>query len=255
MSKGETVKTLFYWVLYPLTRPFYLVFLILNTLILALVIITLSLIDSRGNLTHYIGKFWSLFNLHLSGTRLTVRGTEKIERGKPYIVMSNHQSLLDVWALIGRIPLQLRWIVKIELRKIPAFGYALERMGHIYIDRDNRKNTYDGLAVAAERIKGGTSVIIFPEGTRSRDGRLQRFKKGGAFLAIQSGVSILPVTINGGRFALPKGTMALMPGKMEIIVGDPIDPGKYSQEDQVKLMNDVKSAIEKNLDLCYGSLV
>ncbi len=218
-------------------------------------VIVLSLIDGKGTLVHYIGKFWSLFNLHLTGTRLTVKGREKIERGEPYIVMSNHQSLFDVWALIGRIPLQIRWIVKIELRKIPVFGYALERMGHIYIDRGNHENTYRGLDVAAERIKGGTSVIIFPEGTRSRDGRLLRFKKGGAFLAIKAGVSILPVTVNGGRFALPKGTMALMPGKMEIIVGDPIDPGKYGEEDQEKLMNDVKSAIEKNLDLDYGSLL
>lgn len=218
-------------------------------------VIVLSLIDGKGNLVHYIGKFWSLFNLHLTGTRLTVKGREKIERGKPYIVMSNHQSLLDVLALIGRIPLQIRWIVKRELRKIPVFGYALERMGHIYIDRGDHENAYRGLDVAAERIRGGTSVIIFPEGTRSRDGRLMRFKKGGAFLAIKSGVSILPVTVNGGHFALPKGTMALMPGKMEIIVGDPIDPTKYGDEGLEELMDDVKSAIEKNLDLDYGSLL
>lgn len=152
------MKAFFYGIIYPLTRPFFLVFLILNTLILGMAVIVLSLIDGKGNLVHYIGKFWSLFNLHLTGTRLTVKGREKIERGKPYIVMSNHQSLFDVWALIG-------------------------------------------------------------------------------------------------RFALPKGTMALMPGKMEIIVGDPIDPAKYGEEDQEKLMNDVKSAIEKNLDLDYGSLL
>lgn len=249
------MKALFYWIIYPLTRPFFLVFLILNTLILGMAVIVLSLIDGKGNLVHYIGKFWSLFNLHLTGTRLTVKGREKIERGKPYIVMSNHQSLLDVLALIGRIPLQIRWIVKRELRKIPVFGYALERMGHIYIDRGDHENAYRGLDVAAERIRGGTSVIIFPEGTRSRDGRLMRFKKGGAFLAIKSGVSILPVTVNGGHFALPKGTMALMPGKMEIIVGDPIDPTKYGDEGLEELMDDVKSAIEKNLDLDYGSLL
>ncbi len=249
------MKALFYWIIYPLTRPFFLVFLILNTLILGMAVIVLSLIDGKGNLGHYIGKFWSLFNLHLTGTRLTVKGREKIEREKPYIVMSNHQSLLDVLALIGRIPLQIRWIVKRELRKIPVFGYALERMGHIYIDRGDHENAYRGLDVAAEKIRGGTSVIIFPEGTRSRDGRLMRFKKGGAYLAIKSGVSLLPVTVNGGRFALPKGTMALMPGKMEIIVGDPIDPTQYGEKGPEELMDDVKSAIEKNLDLDYGSLL
>lgn len=247
------MKALFYWVLYPLTRPFFLVFLILNTLVLGILVIAISLIDSRGNLVHYVGKFWSLLNLHLTGTRLTLRGGEKIEEGRPYIVMSNHQSLLDVWALIGRIPLQIRWIVKIELRKIPVFGYALERMGHIYIDRGDHENAYRGLDVAADRIRGGTSVIIFPEGTRSGDGRLLRFKRGGSYIAIKSGVSILPVTVNGGRFALPKGTMALLPGKMEIIIGDPIDPRSYGIEDQERLMGSVKSAIENNLDLEYGS--
>ncbi len=105
------MKALFYWVIYPLTRPFFLVFLILNTLILGISVIVISLIDGRENLVHYIGKFWSLFNLHLTGTRLAVRGKEKIEKGTPYIVMSNHQSLLDVWALIGRMPLQIRWAI------------------------------------------------------------------------------------------------------------------------------------------------
>jgi 1-acyl-sn-glycerol-3-phosphate acyltransferase len=222
-------------------------------MILGTLIIILSLFDPRGNLVHYIGKFWSLMNLFLSGTRVTLKGREKIENNRTYIVMSNHQSLFDVWALIGKIPLQLRWIVKLEIRNIPIFGYALERMGHVYIDRKNRSAASTSLDNAANKIKEGTSVIIFPEGTRSRDGRLLKFRRGGAIIALKSGISILPVTVNGSRFALPKDTLDLMPGQIEIVVGDVIDPNAFEADQPDKLMEAVESAIEKNLDLGYGS--
>lgn len=248
------MKTIFYWVLYPLIRPFYLIFIILDTLILGLIVIVLSVFDRKGKQVHYIGKFWSLLNIYVSGTRLKIIGKEKIDTKRSYVVMSNHQSLFDVWALIGKIPLQIRWIVKKEIRKMPVFGYALERMGHIYIDRQDRENSYMGLNAAAREIREGTSVIIFPEGTRSPDGKLLKFRLGGASIALRAGVHILPVTVNGGRFALPKKTLGLMPGKMEIIVGDPIDPKQFNEDSKAELMSTVKSAIEKNLDLEYGKL-
>ena len=241
--------------MYPLIRPFYLISLILNTLILALLIIAISPFDRKGNLVHYIGKFWSLLNLYLSGTRLKIKGKEKIEKGRTYIVMSNHQSLVDVWALIGKLPLQLRWTIKSEVKKMPVFGYALERMGHIYVGRKKRKDVALTLEVPVQKIRDGASVVIFPEGTRGRDGRLQKFHKGGAIIAIQSGAAILPITINGSRFVLPKDTLALMPGKIEVIVGDSIDPGMFDEDRKDDLMAVVKSAIEQNLDLEYGAFV
>jgi len=241
--------------LYPLIRPFYLISLILNTLILALLIIAISPFDRKGNLVHYIGKFWSLLNLYLSGTILKIKGKEKIEKGRTYIVMSNHQSLVDVWALIGKLPLQLRWTIKSEVKKMPVFGYALARMGHIYVGRKKRKDVALTLEVPVQKIRDGASVVIFPEGTRGRDGRLQKFHKGGAIIAIQSGAAILPITINGSRFVLPKDTLALMPGKIEVIVGDSIDPGMFDEDRKDELMAVVKSAIEQNLDLEYGAFV
>jgi len=245
----------FYRVLYPLIRPFYLIFLILNTIVVCLTIIIISPFDTKGNIVHYIGKFWSLLNVFLSGTRLTIKGMEKIDANLPHIVMSNHQSLFDVWALIGKIPLQIRWIVKSEIRKIPIFGYTLERMGHVYVDRRNRAAAFISLETAARKIKKGTSVIIFPEGTRSKDGQLLRFRMGGINLALKSGVPILPVTVNGSRFVLPKNTLALMPGKIEIIVGDVIDPSIYDENHKYELMEKIRSAIDENLDLEYGKLI
>lgn len=247
------MKVIFLWVLYPLIRPFYLVSLILNTLVLALVIIAISPFDGRGNVVHYIGKFWSLLNIYSSGTRLAIRGREKIEKGRTYIVMSNHQSLLDPWVLIGKLPLQLRWTIKSEVRKMPVFGYALERMGHIYVGRRTGKDTVLTLEAAVQRIRQGASVVFFPEGTRSRDGDLLKFRKGGAVIAMRSGVPILPVTINGSRFVLPKDTLALMPGKIQVIVGDIIDPGRFDESRKDELLAAVKSAIQKNLDLEYGA--
>jgi len=98
-------------------------------------------------------------------------------------------------------------------------------------------------------------VVFFPEGTRSKDGHLLKFHKGGATIAIRSGVPILPVTINGSRFVLPKGTLGLMPGKIQVIVGDSIDPGMFGENRKDKLVAVVKSAIEQNLDLEYGALI
>ncbi len=247
------MKTIFYWVLYPLIRPFYLISVILNTLVLALIIIAISPFDRKGNLVHFVGKFWSLLNIYLSGTRLAIKGKEKIEKGHAYIVMSNHQSLVDPWVLIGKLPLQLRWTVKPEVKKMPVFGYALDRMGHIYLGRRRRKDTVMSLEIAIQKIREGSSVVFFPEGTRSKDGRLLKFHKGGALIAIRSGVPILPVTINGSRFVLPKGTLALMPGKIQVIVGDLIDPGMFDEGKKDELMAVVKSAIEQNLDLEYGT--
>lgn len=247
------MKIVFFWVLYPLIRPFYLISIILDTLVLALLIIIISPFDKKGNLVHYIGKFWSLINVYLSGTRLSIKGKEKIKKNCAYIVMSNHQSLFDIWALIGQLPLQLRWIIRSGIKKMPVFGYALERMGQIYIYNSRRKDTIFGLKMAIRKIEEGASVVIFPEGTRSRDGHLQEFHNGGALIALRSGAYILPVTINGSRFVLPKGTLALMPGKIEIVVGDFIDPATFGNNKRDELMDAVKSAIEKGLDLDYGS--
>jgi 1-acyl-sn-glycerol-3-phosphate acyltransferase len=248
------MRIIFLWIIYPLWRPFYLVLLLINTALLAMVVVLMSLFDRHGNWVHYVGRFWSLLNIYLSGTRVKLKGRTKIDPRRTYIVMANHQSLFDVWALIGKLPLQIRWIVKKELRSVPLFGYALERMGHIYIDRKHPQKAYQRLKTKAAGLHKGSSVVIFPEGTRSPDGLLRDFRLGGATMALTSGINILPVTVNGGRFALPKGTLGLMPGKMEIIIGAPIDPTPYQPDQARELMNAVKAAVAKNLDLTYGTL-
>ena len=244
------MKIIFYYVIFPLYRPFYLTSLIVNTFLLGSLIILLSPLDSSGNFLHYIGKFWSRLNLTLAFCRVKVRGLECLDPGKTYIVMSNHQSLFDVWALIAYLPLQLRWIIKKEISRLPVFGYALQRMGHIYVDRARGDSVLQSIERAADKINKKTSVVFFPEGTRSLDGRLQKFRKGGFILAQKTGFPILPLTINGSRFLLPKNTLDLMPGTIEIIIQPPVENAINIEVE--KLMRTVAQSIQENLDLSFG---
>ena len=244
------MKIIFYHVLFPLYRPFYLVSVIINTFFLGSLIILLSPLDPSGNFVHYIGKFWSRLNIYLAFCRVRVTGKEHLDPGRTYIVMPNHQSLFDVFALIAYLPLQLRWVVKEEIRKMPVFGYALQRMGHIYVDRARGESIRRSIEKAAQKVKEKTSVVFFPEGTRSEDGKLSKFRKGGFILAQESGYPILPITINGSRFILPKNTLDLMPGRIEIRIHPPREhPGAAGLDQLLRL---VETDIREGLDGDYG---
>ncbi len=219
----------------------------MGTAIASIISIVGSYFDRYGNRVHYIGKLWSRVNLFLSGVSVEVRGIEHIKKGQPYIVMSNHQSYYDVWALIAYLPLQLRWVMKLELREIPIFGLGCERVGHIYIDRSDSEKSHKSLEVAGEKIRAGASVVFFPEGTRSPDSSMLPFKKGGFVIALAAGVPILPITVIGGRNILRKGSMRILPGKMQIIIHEPISIEGYTRETKEELMAKVRVVIEKDL--------
>ena len=252
------MKKLFYQLIFPLYIPFFFFFVVLSTFFFGSMVIIISFIpglDPKKNIGNWIGRFWSWMNLGLSGTRVWVKGMKKIDRHRRYIVMSNHQSHYDVWALIAYMPLQLRWVMKIELRSIPVFGLGCEKLGMIYVDRGDSQRAHESLESAKDKIRAGASVVFFPEGTRSPDGSIQEFKKGGFVMALATETPILPITINGSRYALPKGMPLLMkPGKIQIIIHDPIEVGGLTYEDRDALMGRVREVIEKDLDLEYGRL-
>ena len=252
------MKKLFYNWIYPLYLPVVCLVTGTTTAFFGAIVIIIGFIpglDKNNNFGYQIGKFWAWLNLKVTGTRLKVRGMEKIDRKRSYVVMSNHQSHFDVWAIISRLPLSLRWVMKIELRSIPVFGIGCEKLGQIYVDRSNSEKAHESLEAAKTKIKAGASVVFFPEGTRSNDGRLQEFKKGGFHMALGTGTPILPVTVNGGRFALPKGLPFMMkPGKMEIIIHDPIEVEGLALEDMNMLIEKVRGVIEGGLDLEYGRI-
>jgi 1-acyl-sn-glycerol-3-phosphate acyltransferase len=234
-------------VLLTIYRPIYTVFLGINTAVLGIMVIITSIADHTGNVVHYIGKFWSRMNLFLVGARVKITGIENIQKGSSYIIMSNHQSQFDVWSLIGYLPLQLRWVMKKELRKVPIFGLGCERMGHIFIDRHNPDKSHEELKVLKEKFSGGASVVFFPEGTRSPDGKLLPFKKGGFVMSLQTGIPILPISVNGSRLLLPKDSTQFKPGIITIIIHKPVPVDGYSYETKDALMSDVRQVIESGL--------
>ena len=233
----------FFRLAYTIYRPLFFLIVIFDTIVLGGFTILASYLDPTGRRVHYIGKFWSRLNLLLSGVRVRLVNRQVLDPSQSYIVMSNHQSHYDVWALIAFLPLQLRWVMKMELRRIPVFGLGCERMGHIYIDRSHPDRAYQSLEAAGEKIRNGASVVFFPEGTRSPDGQLLPFQKGGFNIALTAGVPILPITIRGSRQVLPRDSAAVRPGTIELILHEPVSLEGYSKENRAELMERVRQTI------------
>ncbi|MCI0480101.1 MAG: 1-acyl-sn-glycerol-3-phosphate acyltransferase [Candidatus Dadabacteria bacterium] len=251
------MKKIFYHYIYPLYIPIWILILTLSTIVIGPIVILILLIphlDKGARFTYrYLALLWAWINLATSGVRVKVVGREKVDRKKSYIVMANHQSNFDVLALATRLPLQLRWVAKRELMKVPIFGFAIKKMGMIIIDRKDPEKAYESMRAADEKIKSGLSVIILPEGTRSRNGKLLEFKKGGFVMALQTKTPILPITINGSRFCLPKGGLfSLRPGKIQMIIHDIVDVAGLTIEDRDRLSAEVRKVIEAGLNLSYG---
>jgi 1-acyl-sn-glycerol-3-phosphate acyltransferase len=193
------------------------------------------------------GAGWSRFNVFFTPARVNVFGRENIEKNQSYIVVSNHQSSYDIFVLFGWLGIDLKWVIKSELRKYPVFGYATEKGGNIIIDRSNAKEAYITLERARQKIVNGTSIIMLPEGTRSRTGQIGEFKKGAFWLARELNLPILPITITGTREILPPKTLDLFPGRATMHVHEPIDVQAYEEDSLEKLIDDVRNIIQKKL--------
>ena len=154
----------------------------------------------------------------------------------------------NVLLLVGFLPLNLKWVMKSELRKVPFFGYACQKVGHIFVDRSNRKASIASIAHAKANTQPGAGIMFMPEGTRSATGKLLAFKKGAFRFALDIGWPIVPVTIAGTRDILPKDTIDLFPGPASIIIHEPIDPTQYGEENMCELMERVKNQIQQGLD-------
>jgi 1-acyl-sn-glycerol-3-phosphate acyltransferase len=172
-----------------------------------------------------------------------VEGTENLAPDRPYIFAANHQSQFDILALQGFLGIDFRWLAKKELFTVPIWGTAMRRAGYIPIDRSHGRQAIKSLDRAAKKIAKGTSVIIFPEGTRSKDGKLQKFKSGAMRLAIKSGVPLVPVAITGTYKILPKGRLLVRSGQVTIQAGQPIDTQGYKSKDKSELAALLQEAV------------
>jgi len=197
--------------------------------------------ERQGRAIHSIGAFWSRILIGLAGIRVEVRGMENIPRGVPVVLLSNHQGAFDIPALQAFLPLQFRWVAKKSLFKIPIIGWSMSLANYIPIERENPQEAMKSMEEASVRIKNGTSVLVFPEGTRSETGALLPFKRGAFMLATKSGAAIVPVAIKGTSAIMKKGGFLIRPSRVTIAVGKPILPQESDEKD---LRNRTKRAIE-----------
>ncbi len=216
---------------------------VVATIVFGVLAILVSFFSKKGDGVHFVAQIWGKSILFVSGVRVRSRGVAPHLGKHSYIYMCNHQSNYDIPVLFSALPVQFRWLAKAELFKIPIFGRSMRSAGYISIDRSNRKSAFRSLALAADMIRNGTSVMIFPEGTRSSDGRLLPFKKGGFVLAVDAGVPIIPIHISGTHEVMPKGRLLVFRRQVSINVGSPIQTSDYSRKTKDDLMAHVRDAM------------
>ncbi len=197
----------------------------------------------KGKLFLWLSKSYSAIALPVLGVKVETRGLSRVDRNAPYVFMSTHASHVDSPALAHAIPHPMFWVFKKELSKIPVFGWVLLALGQIMVDRSNAMQSRDAMGSATEGLKGNQSILIYPEGTRSKDGKLQRLKKGGFFLAVQTGLPIVPVRVSGSHEILPAGSLALQSGRVVVELFDPIPTTGRTPADIPELMGRVRDAL------------
>jgi len=222
--------------------------IVMATLVLGVLALITVPFDRKGKVVHQYARLWGKVALWANGVKVKVGGLENLKGKGPYVFMSNHQGSYDIFALLGHLPFQFKWLAKKELFSIPFFGWTMAAAGYISVDRKGTRETVEAMNEAAHKIREGMSVVIFPEGSRSQNGSLQPFKKGGFTLAIKSRVPIVPIAIDGSRTIMPKDRLKVSPGEIWIQLGSPIDTENVSLKDREVLMAKVKERITQNLE-------
>lgn len=202
-----------------------------------------SLFDGRGRWQHGCARVWSRLILKTSGIRVRVEGLENLNLNENAILCSNHQSTMDIPILFANLPIQFRFLAKSPLFKVPFLGWHLRRSGHVPVDRDRPHRAMQSFHLAAARIREGSSVLLFAEGRRSRDGQVGPFKAGSFYLAILAGVPVVPITLNGTRAVLQPDTSHVRPGQTEMIIHEPIPTTGLTLGDVNALCEKVRNEI------------
>jgi 1-acyl-sn-glycerol-3-phosphate acyltransferase len=196
--------------------------IILSTVVMGTLSMLASLLDGSGNTQHRVARLWAKSLLAFSFIRVRIEGLENLDPNAGYVFASNHQSLMDIPAILSRLPYQFRFFAKKGLFRIPFLGTHLKRAGHLPVDRSNARNSLksmsEGGRIVAQR---GVSLLIFPEGGRCPEG-LREFKEGAAYIAIKAGAPIVPMAIIGMRELLPMGSVHIRSGRVLLRIGKPI---------------------------------
>lgn len=215
-----------------------------HSILFSLWAILLSFFDRSGRLGHsYCSVPWAKVALWICDVKVNVKGLENVDSEIPRVYVTNHQSYFDIFALFAYLPVNFRFVLKQELMRIPLFGFAAKSLGHVALDRTDHRKAVKSMDEAAEKMKKGVSMLIFPEGTRSEDGRLQPFKNGGFRLALKAESDVVPVTIINSRHIMTKGGFRIKKGAFGLNIGKPISIKDYSKKDVDRLMKVVRDAI------------
>ncbi|WP_432661834.1 lysophospholipid acyltransferase family protein [Wukongibacter baidiensis] len=206
-----------------------------------------NMVEEKDKLAYSIAKSWGRDLVKRSGSKVTVVGEENIPENEAVLFVSNHQSNLDIPILLGFIDKPKAFVAKIELSKFPVLSTWMKLINCIFIDRGNARESLKAIKAGIKLLKGGYSLVIFPEGTRSKDGNLMEFKPGSLKLATKSGVPIVPVTINGAKDIMPSGKLAIRPANVELVISKPIYMDDEVAKDSNALTETVRNIIDENL--------
>ncbi len=194
----------------------------LITAMVALSTIVFSYLISPRWASKWIAPWWGKLIIFITFSRVIKQGFQHIEKGKSYVVVCNHQSIYDILSVYGYLPLEIKWVMKKELEKMPFVGAACKALGHIFVDRSNSNNAKQSLIEAKHKITDGVCVFFFPEGTRSKNGKLMNFKKGAFRMAKELNLPILPVTISGANKVMAANSLIIYPHKITMTLHEPI---------------------------------
>ncbi len=222
------------------------VLIISLSIILGTVATVLGVLDRSGNQSHKVAALWSRLICRWNGIKVEVSGKENILVDQPQIFIANHQGYYDIFTLAGYLTVQLRWVSKAVLFRVPFMGWAMRAAGYIPVERNNRKQSYQAFLNTLEAIKEGSSVVIFPEGTRSEDGNIGIFKKGSQLLAQRAKVPMVPVAIIGTRDIIRKGSMLFHPGTVRIIISPCIALEEKDAKKGDEILQEIRNMICKN---------
>lgn len=220
--------------------------LVIATAITAITCIFCSLLGAKDWGGYWPPMIWSRCVCSLLFVRVKVVGRNKIDRNKPYVFVANHQSAFDIWSIYGYLGHPFKWMMKKSLEKVFLVGPACKSIGHVFVDDSSIAGIKDTIEHAKKTLKGNMSLVIFPEGHRSFDGKLIPFKRGAFMLAGEFGMPVVPITIDGAYKVLPRSTYNIRPGKITITIHDVIYPGEKGFNTK-RLMEQCRSEIETGL--------
>lgn len=211
------------------------------TIVLGTISLFSTLFDRRGNFAHQCARAWARAILATTGVRVQVSGLEHLQPGRSYVFAANHQSIYDIPIVFVSIPAQLRIVAKESLGRIPFMGWHLHRAGHLLV---NRRNPGAGVVQKMARlVRDGSSLIVFPEGTRSADGAVGRFKKGSFAVAVDARLPVVPVTITGSSHVMKKGRLMVCPGQVQMVVHPPVSTEGIAREQVLALADRVRATV------------